>query len=159
MTKEIIVLQDSREQKGWQFDKEEKARSGYKSQIIDMKTVALDAADYSLEGYEDIIRIEKKSGFTELFGNFTPAANKERFIREMQKLKDIKHKYLVIEGVVNTDIFGMSLQQFKYPVPCSALIKWILELQLEFGIVPIFAGNAGKKTTRILFENIVKKYG
>lgn len=156
MPKEIIILTDNREQKPWFFEKETKARSGYKSIITNCESATIDAADYTIKGYEDLIRIEKKAGFREIMGNYTPKENQERFVREMEKLKNVKHKYLVLETSLSNDIMGLSVQQMS--VPCSRLIDWIYSLEQEYGIVPIFAGDAGKKISRVLFEMVTKRY-
>jgi hypothetical protein len=151
----ITIIRDTREQLGWVFDPEEKQPS--KVQVLGTVTKTLDAGDYSIEGYEHLVRIERKAGFCELFGNMTPVAHKERFIREMEKLKDIPYKYLVIESVLSNDIFGLTIPQFYKSPPVSAVVRWVYELQMDYGIVPIFAGEAGKKTVRYLFETIMRR--
>ncbi len=153
--KNFIVTVDSREQKGWTFDPEEKKPG--RCQLLGSEVGCLDAADYAIKGHENLIRIERKMGLRELFGNYTPVENKERFVREMEKLREVKYKYLVIESNLGLDIMSLSVQQFKYPVPASKVIEWIYDLQQEYGIVPIFAGDAGKKIARQLFELVIKK--
>jgi ERCC4-type nuclease len=155
--KDITIIQDTREQKPWVFDIEDKARPDG-MRIIGTEVKKIEAGDYTILGLEDKICIEKKSGITELFNNMIPSANQERFCREMEKLREIKHKYLIIESNLDNDMLKMSIQQFKYPVPASRVVKWIYELQAEYDIVPIFAGNTGKKVCRYLFDMIGKKY-
>ena len=151
-----IICIDSREQKPWMFDPEEK-KSG-KTRILGSEIIALDAADYAIKGAEDLVRIERKAGFCELFGNMTPKDHKIRFENEMEKLRKVKHKYIVIEDSVSNDILGLSIpQSFKSP-PLSVVYRWLFELQMEYGIVPIFAGNAGKRTARNIFEVVARKY-
>jgi hypothetical protein len=159
MTLDIKILIDQREKLPWVFNCEEEIKKGYKTHIIGSESVLLDAADYTIKGYEDLIAVERKAGFCELFGNLTPVAHKDRFEREMVKLAKVRFKYLIVESSLSLDIMGMSLQNFKYPLPVSRIISWIYDLQRDYGIVPIFAGNAGQKMCRKLFEDTIRKYG
>ncbi len=54
----------------------------------------LDYGDYSLEGYEDKICIERKGSINEIIGNFTKG--RERFKREFERSKG--KVYLMIES-------------------------------------------------------------
>jgi hypothetical protein len=151
----LTIIRDTREQEGWVFDPEEK-RPG-KIQILGTVTQGLDAGDYSMIGYQHLLRIERKNGFCELFGNMTPKEHKDRFEREMEKLKSIPYKYLLIEGVLSSDILGLSVPQFYKGPPASAVIKWLLELQIDYGINVLFVGDAGKKVARYIFELVARR--
>ncbi len=152
------VQKDQREHEnhGWWFEEEEKKPG--KIQILGTVEESLDAADYAIYGYEDLVRIERKMGFRELFGNYTPSENKERFYNEMEKLRKVKYKYLVIEGNLSLDVLSLSVPQFFHGPPCSKILEWIFELQQEYDIVPIFAGDAGQKTAKTIFKTIARKY-
>lgn len=153
---ELVVLKDRREQKGWDFEPEEKV-SG-KMRIKGMEWATLDAADYTLKGFEDVVRIERKAGVCELFGNMIPKDNKDRFEREMEKLRGVRHKYIVIEDHMTNDMMGLTIPQFYKGAPGIAVVRWLFELQLKYDIVPVFAGNAGKKVARTIFESVIRKY-
>jgi len=154
MAKKITIIRDTRENTGWTWEPEQEAHGGI--QIINTETTGLDAADYSIKGYEDLVRIERKAGFFELFGNMTPKDNKERFEREMEKLKSVKYKYLLIETSLSEDVFRLSVPQMRYGPPGSAVFKWIIELQMKYGIIPIFS-QCGKKTARYIFDTVLSK--
>lgn len=154
---DIFVIKDTREQKGWDFHPEEKKPG--KLCILGTEIATLDAGDYTIKGYEDIIRIERKMGFAELFGNMTPLDHKERFEREMEKLRDIKHKYILVETSINNDMLGMAPPQFRGGIPSSAVMKWLLKLEMEYNIRTLFVGDAGKRVSKLIFEQIVSKYG
>jgi hypothetical protein len=151
------VVRDTREKEGWIFEKEEKKPS--KFQLLDTVVGTLNAGDYSIKGMESEIIIERKNGLCELFGNMVPKEHKERFEREMERLQHIKHKYLIIESNLNRDIWGLSVQQFKFPIPCSKIVDWLIELEQEYGIRIWFVGDAGKKVVRKIFENFLRKNG
>lgn len=152
---EMTVIRDTREQKGWIFDKEEKKPG--KIRCNGTVNRVLDAGDYSLVGYENIVRIERKFGFAELFGNFFPKPQWERFTREMEKLRPIKYKYLLIESSLNSDVWCLSVPQYKFGgPPVGKVFEGIVRLQQEYGIIPIFAGDCGQKCARKIFEQVIK---
>lgn len=159
MPKEITVRIDAREQTPWEFHKENKVGSSYKTIVSGSIVDSLDAADYSIVGYEHLVRIERKNGFQELFGNMMPKENKERFEREMEKLISIPHKYILIETNLNKDTLGMSIPQMYKGPPCNSIIKWLMNLQLQYGINWMFVGDCGKKVARTIFDEVVRKYG
>src|SRR5258708_1569871 len=105
----IIIEKDSREKpnEGWNFEPEEKEAG--KVQILGTEIIGIDAGDYRIKGHNDLLIIERKAGFSELFGNLANKEHKERFERELEKFKDIKHKYIIIESVLSKDIMGLSI--------------------------------------------------
>jgi hypothetical protein len=156
---EYYILRDNREknQKGWWFDEEEKVAG--KTRILGTKECTLNAADYTIEGAEDLIRIERKYGFTELFGNMTPKESELRFVREMEKLRDIPHKYILIESNLSSDILQLSVQQFRgVGPPCHRIAKWLIDLEMEYNIHIWFVGDCGKRIAKSIFDSIARKY-
>ncbi len=153
---QIKIIRDTREQKGWDFELEEK-KAG-KVQILGTIDQKLDAGDYSIVGLEDMVSIERKRSMCELFLNCTPADHRERFEREMERFQNIKHKYLVIETVLSKDLLSMSIPQMTRGMPGSAVMRWLIDLQIEYGIVPIFAGDAGPKVATTIFRNMARRY-
>jgi ERCC4-type nuclease len=57
----------------------------------------LNTGDYSIEGYEDLLCIERKESVTELAGNCVA----KRFIRELERMQSYKYKYLILEFSLN----------------------------------------------------------
>jgi hypothetical protein len=151
---EFQVIMDTREQKGFEFFQEEKKPG--RCQCLGTVRECLDAGDYSIKGMENLIRIEKKYGFSELIGNMTPKESKERFEREMEKLKDIKYKYLVIESSLSDDLLCLSIPQIFRGPTMNVVLKWVFELQVKYNIVPIFAGPCAKRTIREIFEAVIR---
>jgi hypothetical protein len=91
----------------------------------------LDTGDYSLVGYEDILSIERKRNFSELWGNL---AEKDRIEDEMSRMADIKYAYMIIETNLTLDHFDLSPPQYTKGVPGKALIKWIVSLGIKYGV-------------------------
>lgn len=159
MAKTLPTIQikiDSREQQPWDFQPEEK-KSG-RCQVTEIITEKLDAGDYSIIGLEDKVLIERKKGWQELFLNYSPKENKARFEREMERMRDVPHKYILIESLLDNDTLGLSIPQMKFAPPAKRVLEWLLELQLEYGIHIMFVGNSGKQVARKIFEKVAKRY-
>ena len=80
------IIRDTREQQGFQFFAQ--------AEIVEQ---ALDAGDYTIEGLEDFICIERKASTGELYNNLAKKTMKDRFHREMEKLEKIQNAYIVCE--------------------------------------------------------------
>lgn len=156
MKHEITILIDKREQKPWSFPLED-YKSNNKSKIIGSEAATIDAGDYAIKEYFGDFRIERKANIQELYGNMSPIGNKERFYREMEKLRDIPYKYIVLESSLSSDLLSLSVPQYRQGPPCSVVIKWLFEIQMEYGVVPIFAGPCGNKVAKYLIEEFVKR--
>jgi ERCC4-type nuclease len=86
----MIIKFDTREKHPWIFyDK-------FGNQLESIRT-KLDTGDYTLEGYEDILCIERKESVTELAGNCVA----KRFIKELDRMSSYRYAFLILE-------FGLS---------------------------------------------------
>ena len=84
MTK-LTIIEDTREQTPLDFT----GHRGVESVRSGLKT-----GDYSVQGYEDKICFERKS-VPDLVG--TLIGGHERFLREMDRMKDYEEKYILVE--------------------------------------------------------------
>lgn len=82
---QITIIEDSREQTPLSFE-------GFRN--ITVVRHGLKTGDYSIQGYEDRICFERKS-VADLVG--TLIGGHERFLREMDRMKDFKIKYILVE--------------------------------------------------------------
>lgn len=89
----IRILIDTREQKPF-FEVAPYLSTG---EYITTEYRKLDAGDYSAEGLEDILAIERKSTTGELYGNLAKKTMKERFYRELDKLEQIQKAIILCE--------------------------------------------------------------
>lgn len=85
MAEEIVITTDTREQLFLDFAK----FRGVSSVRGTLKT-----GDYSIQGYDDTICFERKS-VQDLVG--TLIGGHERFLREMERMRSFKAKYILIE--------------------------------------------------------------
>lgn len=85
MIRSLTIIEDSREQSPLDFD----GMRGVSSVRQGLKT-----GDYSIQGYEDKICFERKS-VQDLVG--TLIGGHERFLREMERMKNFEVKYILVE--------------------------------------------------------------
>jgi hypothetical protein len=67
----------------------------YAPLVVNCVNRSLDTGDYSIEGFEDYITIERKS-LSDAFGTFTH--DRERWERELDRMRKIPSCHVVIEG-------------------------------------------------------------
>ena len=154
----FTVLCDNNEKKPWIFDPEPKVAG--KVQLIGTEIQSLETGDYTIKELAEskILCIERKAGFGELFGNYAFKENRERFEREMDRASKFVHKYLIIETSLNDDLFTLGVPQMRFPIPGKKLVDWVFELQLKYGVIPVFAGSCGQKTAKIIMKKIAREY-
>lgn len=147
------IIKDSREQKGWTFD----------AHVLDhrpprcegMVTGTLKTGDYSLVGYTDILVIERKANFSELWGNYS-SKKRPAFEDEMQRMSKIKYSYIIIESLFTSDIMELSPPQFARGVPGKSLIRWLMNLSVKYGVHIIPAGSCGRQIAQMLCEEVIR---
>lgn len=92
----FLVLIDTREQapfsfRGFRTD----ARQGHRPLVVPIALAALPSGDYSLEGCEERITIERKSA-ADAYQTF--CHERTRFERELERLSDLEFAAVVIES-------------------------------------------------------------
>lgn len=85
MATKLTIIEDTREQTPLDF-------TGYRG--VESVRSGLKTGDYSVQGYEDKICFERKS-IPDLVG--TLIGGHERFLREMDRMKDYEEKYILVE--------------------------------------------------------------
>lgn len=134
----FFVIRDTREQTGWQFV--------IGKVCLGTKSGTLKTGDYTVEGLETKLSIERKGTVQEFAQNLMD----DRFFREMERMKEYKYSYLILEFTAE-DLFN-------YPesadIPFSAkakvrtsgnfLMSKLIRLQRDYPIKIIFAGKKGK---------------
>jgi len=81
------ILVDTREKYPWDFYKCSSTAT------LELTSQKLDTGDYTIEGFEDILCIERKRTVSELAGNVTKA----RFTRELERMSNFQYSYLICE--------------------------------------------------------------
>ena len=83
-----VVLVDTREQRPFSFAR-------FPNWIAGERTATLPVGDYSIEGMEDILALERKS-LEDLVG--TLMHGRERFFAMCEKMAQYRHRAIVVEG-------------------------------------------------------------
>jgi len=148
------VIRDTREKRGfgWEFYEHtyDKRRPPNCAGMIVEK---LETGDYSLVGYEDILAIERKEDFGEIWMNY---GNRQRFEEEMERMSKIKHAYILIESQLTPDTLDLSPPQFSTKAPGKAMVRWLLSLGIKYGVNIMTVGQCGRKIAQLIFEEVVR---
>lgn len=120
--KPIIVI-DSREQRPWTFNSE---------RVGGVVQATLPAGDYSLQGYETRIAIERKS-FPDYIGTIIHA--RDRFARELTVLKSYPRAWIVVEGSLDDLLHG----RYDSRAHPHSLLAITASLMADYGIPVLFA--------------------
>jgi ERCC4-type nuclease len=125
------VIIDTREQKPWAF-------AG--CETINKK---LDTGDYSIEGLENLLCIERKNSVSEIANNISEA----RFKAEILRMQDYLYKFILLEFSLQ-DILnypkGSSVPRHmwnKIKIRPAFILKYITELQTKHNINVVFCDN------------------
>ena len=116
----ITVVVDTREQEPYVFD----------PQCVAVTRRALPAGDYSIEGREDSVAVERKT--LEDFVS-TVIRSRKRFTRELQRLAGYEAACIVVEADLS-DILGGRYRSGAHP---NAVLGTVLSIVVDFDI-PVF---------------------
>jgi len=138
----ITFLIDTREQQPYEFNPE----------TINVKRQALDAGDYSLDGFEDQVCIERKS-----LPDYVQSVIKqrERFLKEVKKLSGITHSCVVVECDL-ADIMGKRYRSGVHP---NSVLGATLSLMIDHKIPVYFCSDRqlARTFTEMYLKRIYKK--
>ena len=127
------IIVDTREKYPWIFEDMD-------SSIIHQK---LDTGDYAIEGYEDLLCIERKMSVAELAGNVTA----KRFGRELERMALFPHKFLILEfDYSDVDNFPLGSEipkrvQSQIKVRGPYITKCLSRIMIKYGVQVLFCGN------------------
>lgn len=152
---EYTVLRDTREKEGhgWIFKPQKEDHRPPRCIGTTIKTLKI--GDYTIAGKgEQLLAIERKYNFSELWVNYS---KRQLFEEECTRMKDLKYKFVLIESSLTSDVLSLSPPQFTKGVPGHALISWLINLSISFGIniIPVGEG-CGKKYAQLIFENVIR---
>ena len=150
-----MIIQDTREQSPFDF-------SFYDCEVA---IATLKTGDYTLEGYEQIICIERKKSPSELATNL--GKYKERFENELERMREFKHKYIVCE--FNEEELRKFPHNAKIPNRIKKYIrmngkymrKKLYEYEEEYDVPVIFCEDKSEAESKVIeiFQQIVEDDG
>lgn len=143
---DFTIIIDTREQQPWEFVHQAKANK------------KLNTGDYSIEGLENIIVIERKKSVSEIATNILES----RFKDVLERLNAIPYKFILLEFDLH-DVFrypeGSNIpksQWKKIRISPTFILKHITDWQIIYNIPTIFCGSShnAEKMASYLFKKI-----
>lgn len=133
----FTIIRDTREKPnhGWWFDEDDMC-AGTVSRKVDI-------GDYSIEGLENLICLERKESVSELANNVI----QERFAKQLRSMKDFKYSFLLLEFDWN-DIEGFPMNtdlplptKLKIEIKPSTIYGKLISAQLKYNIKVLPCGD------------------
>ena len=121
----MIIVRDSREQLGYDFDRFEG---------VTVHRAALESGDYSLPGHEHLVAVERKE-LNDLIGCLT--TGRERFKKELHRLRPYHLKAVVVEASME----DISRGRYKSQMAPQAALQSCMAFMVRYSIPFLFAGN------------------
>lgn len=124
----------------------------------------LKTGDYSIEGLEQYVCMERKASPSEIAINL--GKERDRFIRELVRMQDYKHKYIICEFTFD-ELLGFPDNA---PIPKAAkasvkmtgkfMLKSLIELQIQHGFHLYFTEDKGSAflLASSIFKRIWEQY-
>jgi len=142
---DFTIIVDTREQQPWEFEHYAVAHR------------KLDTGDYSIEGLEELLGIERKKSVSEFANNITES----RFKDVVMRMSQLRYSFLLLEFDLNDILIypiGSTVPKRmwdKIKISPAFILKHILELQLNHNIKVVFCGDSDN--ARKMAEHILKK--
>jgi hypothetical protein len=117
----------------------------------------LDSGDYSIKEIPNLVIVEKKAHGLELYSNVI--AFKERWLRQVERMRVYKIKYIVIQQTYNEFLNPDNWRPFskkKSYILMSIVESWLIAMSQNENIHFVFAGQNG--AARITKKILLKSY-
>ena len=141
------IIIDTREQQAWEFPRHSTANK------------KLDTGDYSIQGMEDKICVERKGCVEELAQNL--GSKKTTFLKEIERMESFPHKFLVLE--FSLEELLKFPKETRIPIKNKAsvkitgryMLKCLIEFELYNDVHVLFCGD--KHTAFLAVSSIFKR--
>jgi hypothetical protein len=147
------VIKDTREKFGsWVFSPS--------ANCLGMEIRGLRTGDYTIEGYEDKLTVERKANTAEFCTNI----NEGRFERELKRMESFAHPFMILEfeaeDIINFPVnSGIPKEKWgELKVTPWYMLKRLTEFQIEYKTQIILAGKRGKVIAASIFKRVLEKY-
>jgi ERCC4-type nuclease len=147
----FTIIIDTREQQPWNFKNYTTASR------------KLDTGDYSIEGFENIFTIERKKSVAEIANNITES----RFVKELERLKNYKHKFLLLEFSLSNVIdypIGSDVPRRvweKLKITNKYILKYLTSISIKYDLQIFFCDNEenAEEMALSIIKRIIETYG
>lgn len=149
--KKYKVVRDSREKEGngWWFPESDRC--------IGTVVSKLDTGDYSIEGLENILTIERKQNSAEFAQNIT----EKRFDRELERMEQFQYGFMILEFSMH-DILNFpknsTIPEYKWPqlqITSKYILRRFIEYQVQYKSKIILADYYGSVVAESIFKRVV----
>ena len=154
-SKPFTIVKDSREQEGYTFEASSSRYHTCKGMVVRK----LDTGDYSLEGLEDKVCIERKASVVEFANNI--GHDTVRFTKEIERMKPFPYKFLILEFSLSDlmdfpERSGIPESDWgKLKVTNKFMLRRIMEYQMHHDVHVIFCDC--KKNAKWAVLSILKR--
>jgi len=151
----FTIIKDTREQEGYTF---EPSKTRY-HECKGMVTKKLDTGDYSLEGLEDKVCIERKASVAEFAKN--AGQDQYRFMQEIERMKEFPHRFIVLEFSLSDLMMfpeGANIPEdewSKIKITNKFMLRTLMEFQIYDDIHVLFCDS--KKNAKWAVLSILKR--
>jgi ERCC4-type nuclease len=148
------ILRDTREKegKGWTFSPS--------TNCAGTEIRKLDTGDYTIEGAEDLLCIERKGAISEFARNIT----QKRFDKELLRMQEFKYPFLLLEfGMPDVMLFPEGAMPKYLQVKCRIggrfILRKIIEYQIQYGVHIIMCDSHGQEIAKGICERVFEREG
>jgi len=148
------VLIDNKEKTPWDFDGIE--------YIANANICHLNTGDYTIEGLEDILCIERKRSVAELAHNVM----EKRFVKELERMSEFEYRFLILEFnfrhiedyPIGSDIPKSKHKNIKVRGPF--IMSFLAKIQVNYNIHVIPCGHRtyAEEVACNLMKTVYRKY-
>lgn len=148
---DFTIIIDTREQHPWELKHYTKASR------------KLDTGDYSVEGFENLLCIERKYSISEFVNNM----GEKRFKDVLERMKSYEYAFIIMEFNFN-DILNFPIGSTipkrvwdKLKISPSYIIKYITDIQMKYGIHVLFCDSpaGAEKMALSIMRRVVENHG
>lgn len=147
---DFTVIIDTREQHPWELKHYTKASR------------KLDTGDYSVEGFEELLCIERKYSVSEFVNNM----GEKRFRDVLDRMSKYKYAYIIMEfnfsDILNFPIGSTIPKKVwdKLKITPSYIIKYITDIQMKYGIHVLFCDSVSgaEKMALSIMRRVVENH-
>ena len=156
----FTIIKDTREKQGYTFEASRTKYHVCKGMVVRK----LDTGDYSVEGLEDKVCVERKASVVELANNV--GVSRRRFDAEIERMKEFPHRFLILEFSLTdlmdfpegSDVPEKEIKNLR--ITNKYMLRYLMELQINHGVNVIFCDSKknAKWTVLSILKRINEKY-
>ena len=143
-SRKIKILHDYREKRPWD--------DVYFGDDFEVDAVNMKTGDYTVEGMEDIVRIEKKANWEEIMLNLSKKKNRINFIKELRRMQKYPIRLLLVQDSMDR-ICHMKLHNV-HTTPMMVM-SFLSDIVVDYGVTLIPVGTRIK--SKIFIRDIFRK--